>query len=201
MITLILGPVRSGKTARASALAQAGGKRVIVAVTAAVDPDDAEMRMRVERHRHDRPAEWIVVETATKAPLPALLRDAPADACVVVDALGTWIAALMHGRGDDAKTDPQGTAEALEQSGRELEAALGETAADVIIVAEEAGWGVVPAFASGRIFRDALGRLVQRIAASADRVELVVAGHALDVRALGTPITQLEELRRDPRIT
>jgi len=200
MVTLVLGPVRSGKSARASALAKTTGKRVIVAVTAAVDPDDAEMQTRVERHRQDRPAEWIVVETATETPLPALLRDAPADVCVIVDALGTWIAAPMHVPSGDAEHDPNATIEALEARGDELEAALGESAADVIVVAEEAGWGVVPAFASGRIFRDVLGRLVQRIAASADRVELVVAGYAIDVRTLGTPVTQLEELRRDPRL-
>ena len=64
MLTLILGPVRSGKSARAAALAQVTGKRVVLVATAAVDPADAEMRDRVERHRRDRPASWGVVETA-----------------------------------------------------------------------------------------------------------------------------------------
>jgi adenosylcobinamide kinase/adenosylcobinamide-phosphate guanylyltransferase len=58
----------------------------------------------------------------------------------------------------------------------------------VVLVGEETGWGVVPPSVLGRAFRDALGRLVRRLAARADRVELIVAGYAVDLRALGTPV-------------
>jgi len=195
MLTLVLGPVRSGKSARAAALAKASGRPVLLAATAAIDPDDREMRARVERHRRDRCADWTVVETATETSLPALLRDAPPSACVVVDALGTWIAALLWERGDDCAADVGATADYLDERGRELVAALRASAADVIVVAEETGWGVVPAHASGRTFRDALGRLTQEIGKSADRVELVVAGYAVDLRAIGTPIAEVGPLK------
>ncbi|MBV8750000.1 MAG: bifunctional adenosylcobinamide kinase/adenosylcobinamide-phosphate guanylyltransferase, partial [Candidatus Eremiobacteraeota bacterium] len=72
--------------------------------------------------------------------------------------------------------------------GTALADALARTRADAIVVAEETGWGVVPATPLGRVFRDALGRLNQRIAAHADRVELVVAGYAVDLRAIGRPV-------------
>ncbi|HEX5740436.1 MAG TPA: bifunctional adenosylcobinamide kinase/adenosylcobinamide-phosphate guanylyltransferase, partial [Pilimelia sp.] len=52
-----------------------------------------------------------------------------------------------------------------------------------VAVSNEVGWGVVPATASGRLFRDALGSLHQRLAATDTRVLLVVAGRVLDLPA------------------
>lgn len=183
MVTIVLGPVRSGKSARAAELARASGKRVVFAATAAVDPHDAEMCARVERHRRDRPREWTVVETAHGPALPAVVREARAGDCVLIDALGTWLAALLlaYGEGD-------GAADALDRDGVDLIAAIAASPADVVVVAEEAGWGVVPATPLGRLFRDALGRLVRRLTGDADRVELVVAGYAVDLRRVGTRV-------------
>jgi adenosylcobinamide kinase / adenosylcobinamide-phosphate guanylyltransferase len=191
MTTLILGPVRSGKSARAQALAEASGKHVIYAATAAYDPEDAEMRERIERHRRDRPAAWTTVETAGSASLEAVLRDAPADTCVLVDALGTWIAAQLLAwprfDADDALT----ASEALDAQGIALAETIASMRADAILVAEETGWGVVPPTPLGRVFRDVLGRLAQRIAVRADRVELVVAGYAVDLRAVGRRVNEV----------
>jgi adenosylcobinamide kinase/adenosylcobinamide-phosphate guanylyltransferase len=192
MTTLVLGPVRAGKSARAVALAHATRKPVVLMVTAVVDPADAEMVERVARHRRERPAGWTVVETAAPgAPsLATLLRDAPADACVVVDALGTWLGAHLVAWEERAQRDPIATADALDALGLELAEAVAAARAETILVAEETGWGLVPTSALGRIFRDVLGRLVRRIAASADVVELVVAGYAVDLRAIGRPVEQ-----------
>lgn len=196
MITIVLGPVRSGKSARAAALAGASGKRVILAVTAALDPSDAEMMARVERHRRDRPSSWTVIETARESPLAAVVRDAPADACVLVDALGTWIAALLldceglDGAADGRSADAAAkAADVLDAQCADLAAAVASARADVVVVAEETGWGLVPPSPLGRVFRDALGRLTQLLASRADRVELVVAGYAVDLRSIGTPVS------------
>ena len=193
MLTLILGPVRSGKSARAAALAQATRKRVVLAATAAVDPADAEMRERVERHRRDRPASWAVVETAlpTSPSLVALLHHATDGMCVIVDSLGTWLAAQLLTLEDLAQRDPVAASDALDAQGTALANALAITVAHAIVVAEETGWGVVPPTPVGRIFRDSLGRLNQTLARRADRVELVVAGYAVDLRGAGTPVDQV----------
>jgi adenosylcobinamide kinase / adenosylcobinamide-phosphate guanylyltransferase len=188
--TLIVGPVRAGKSARAAALARARGTRVTFVATAAVDPADAEMRTRVERHRRSRPSDWSLVETAAPgAPsLEDLLRNTDEPGCIVVDALGTWLAAqLLHGEAD-AERDPVAALDALDARCADVARALAATRADAIVVAEETGWGVVPPTPLGRIFRDALGRLTRTIARDAARVELVVAGYAIDVRAIGTPV-------------
>ncbi len=187
MLILVLGPVRSGKSARAAALAHATRRHVIVAATAAEDADDREWSERIARHRRDRPAAWDLIETAApEGPsLAALLRGAPADVCIIVDALGTWLAHELLALSDAAEEDSEAV---LGSRCAELIAALRDCAATAIVVAEETGWGVVPVTPLGRRFRDTLGRLAQNIGAIADRVELVVAGYAIDVRAIGTPI-------------
>ncbi len=48
--------------------------------------------------------------------------------------------------------------------------------AHVILVSNEVGMGIVPAYPLGRAFRDALGRVNQAAAARADEVYLLVAG-------------------------
>jgi adenosylcobinamide kinase/adenosylcobinamide-phosphate guanylyltransferase len=190
--TLILGPVRSGKSARAQALAVAGGKRVIFAATAYDDPDDAEMRERIARHRRERPTAWTTVETAGPhgTDLESVLRDASPEACVLIDALGTWVAAHLLAWPDCTGRDVVDAEAALDARGRALVRALAESRADTIVVAEETGWGLVPPSPLGRVFRDVLGRLNQRIASQADRVELVVAGFAVDLAAIGRPISR-----------
>jgi len=190
MLTLVLGPVRAGKSARAATLAHATGKRVVVAATAAIDPSDPEMLARVERHRRDRPASWTLVETAHRdsPSLVALVHHCGDDTCVLIDALGTWLAALLLEMNDLPERDPVAALAALDAQGDALASALAITRAHAIVVAEETGWGVVPATPLGRIFRDALGRLTRALAQRADRVELVVAGYAVDVRAIGTPV-------------
>jgi adenosylcobinamide kinase/adenosylcobinamide-phosphate guanylyltransferase len=45
-----------------------------------------------------------------------------------------------------------------------------------VAVSNEVGQGVVPSTASGRLFRDAQGRLNARLAREADEVVMMVAG-------------------------
>jgi adenosylcobinamide kinase / adenosylcobinamide-phosphate guanylyltransferase len=51
----------------------------------------------------------------------------------------------------------------------------------IVAVSDEVGMGVVPATARGRVFRDALGRLNERLAAESEYVALVVAGRPLEL--------------------
>ncbi len=57
--------------------------------------------------------------------------------------------------------------------------AVRTTRAHVVIVSNEVGSGVVPEHASGRLYRDLLGRLNAEVAAECDDVALVVAGRVL----------------------
>jgi adenosylcobinamide kinase / adenosylcobinamide-phosphate guanylyltransferase len=104
---------------------------------------------------------------------------------LVVDSLGTWLAAHLLALEELAATDPVAAARALEARAAELPPALDRLAAHAVVVGEEAGWGVVPPTVLGRLFRDQLGRTVAEVAKRSERAYLVVAGYAVDLKAAG----------------
>ncbi len=176
-LTLVLGPRRSGKSDVAERLASRSGDAVVyVAPLTAVD---AEMRARVAAHRARRPSAWTTVETADVA---AALRDAPPEATVLLDSLGTWVAEVLWRAGAlDGESDGGESALRLERELGEVARIASERDGDVVIVAEEAGWGPVPPAAGTRLWLDLLGDGAQALAKVADRVLLVVAGRVLEL--------------------
>ena len=173
MLVLVTGGVRSGKSAHAEALVGEEPAVTYVAPgpTAEEDPDP-DWAARLAAHRARRPAHWTTVETRD---LAAAVREAPG--AVVVDCLGTWLSAVVDRLGWQSD---RGALEAA-VTGRldELVAALSAASGTVVLVTNEVGLGVVPEHRSGRLFRDLLGTVNQRVAAVCDDVVLVVAGRAL----------------------
>ncbi|PSN77312.1 bifunctional adenosylcobinamide kinase/adenosylcobinamide-phosphate guanylyltransferase, partial [filamentous cyanobacterium CCP4] len=174
-ISLVTGPARSGKSEWAEALATQSGQLVTYIATSSVDPADLDWQQRVKIHRDRRPAQWQLKEVPIA--LPEAILAATAQDCLLIDSLGTWLANLLDQ--DDATW--QSTAEALVES-------LRQTPATVILVSEETGWGVVPAYPIGRLFRDRLGQLTRQVGTVAGAVYLVVAGYAVDVKELGVGV-------------
>ncbi|BCU07526.1 bifunctional adenosylcobinamide kinase/adenosylcobinamide-phosphate guanylyltransferase [Allochromatium tepidum] len=174
---LVTGPARSGKSEWAERLAHESGRPVIYVATAREDPDDADWMARIEAHRRRRPAHWSTL--CAPAELEAAITTAGAgDVCLLIDSLGTWVANLIEL--DDA---------VWQARSERLLAALEQCpTARVILVAEETGWGVIPAYPIGRLFRDRLGGLVRRLGPRCSATYLVTGGHALDLRRLGVPI-------------
>jgi adenosylcobinamide kinase / adenosylcobinamide-phosphate guanylyltransferase len=184
-VIFVTGPVRSGKSAFGVRLARESGRNVTYVATAAGAPEDVEWRARLSRHVRDRPASWRTVETAAMphAAQLALFREAtPAD-CLLVDALGTWLAARIAAHIDLLEIDYTVLESQLDDEAAQFVDAILSSPAYVVAVSEQIGWDVVPVAASARLFRDAMGRMVQRLARHADRAYLVVAGYALDLRA------------------
>jgi adenosylcobinamide kinase/adenosylcobinamide-phosphate guanylyltransferase len=189
MIVLITGPVRSGKSTRAVRIARDFGLPVTHLVTARVDPADREMADRIEHHRRERGDEAAIELWQSAEPdLPALVAAAPARTTLLVDSLGTWLAGHLLDFEFLAERDPAAAAARLAAVAEPLPARLSAAHANVVLVAEETGWGLVPLTPQGRIFRDQLGRLTQSVGRVSARVELVVAGYALDLRRLGVPV-------------
>ena len=186
-VVFITGPVCSGKSAFGVRLARESGHAVTYVATAASALEDAEWRARLVRHVRDRPAEWPTIETATMtvdAQLD-LFRNAAAGTCLVVDALGTWLAAKIAARIDLLEVDYSVLEAQLDDEAAAFVDAMLDSPAYVVAVSEQIGWDVVPVAAAARLFRDAMGRMAQRLAKRADKVYLVVAGYALDLRTLG----------------
>lgn len=171
-IHLVTGPSRSGKSEWAEQLAERSPRTVTYIATAQLDPDDDEWQARITLHQQRRPAHW------RSHHVPIALADAilsaGAEDCLLIDSLGTWLANLLDQEPEDWSNTQQALLDALNHSRAEL-----------ILVGEEVGWGVVPAYALGRSFRDRLGTLTRRIGAIADATYLVTAGYVLDLHRLG----------------
>jgi len=171
---LVLGGARSGKSVHAELLLR-DEPAVDYVATAVRDPADDEWAERIIRHRQRRPAGWNTVETTDLATV--LAADGTA---VLVDSVTAWLSVVMERAG--VWTGEAGAQDLLSV---EIDRAVGAWAATerrVVAVTDEVGSGIVPDSPSGRLFRDALGLLNQRLAASADEVWLVTAGIAQRLR-------------------
>jgi len=167
-VVLVLGGVRSGKSRYALRLAEPASRVTFVAT--AERRDDEEMRKKIDRHRAERPEHWTTVEEPLA--LGDVIRNG--EGTIVVDCLTLFGANLLEAyEGDRA---------GLEACVDDLCAALTETRCRVILVSNEVGSGVVPAYALGRRFRDLVGEINQRVAAIADTVLLMVAGLPLALK-------------------
>lgn len=156
MIALILGGMRSGKSAVAEELA--GGLPQPVTYVATGTASDDAIAARIDAHRARRPPQWKTVEAG--AGLVAALAEVPGTA--LVDSLGTWVAAC------DMAPDVDGLCRLLRQR-----------RGDTVLVSEEVGLGVHPPTELGVRFADAVGDTNRAVAAVADDVRLVVAGRWL----------------------
>jgi adenosylcobinamide kinase/adenosylcobinamide-phosphate guanylyltransferase len=177
-IILITGPARCGKSEWAEHLAQQH-QQVFYLATALVSAEDVEWTERIRQHRQRRPKNWETWEIPVD--LPKKISDAQAPGCLLIDSLGTWVANLLE---ENDLT--------WQQTQKELLQSLLKSPLDIILVAEETGWGVVPAYPLGRKFRDRLGTLVREVAQIASTVYLVTAGHVLNLTELGTPLLSNE---------
>ncbi|MFI8339904.1 bifunctional adenosylcobinamide kinase/adenosylcobinamide-phosphate guanylyltransferase [Streptomyces sp. NPDC085639] len=169
--TLVLGGARSGKSVEAERRLESFPEVVYVATGGARD-GDPEWAQRVGLHRERRPGTWRTVETCELAPL--LAQDGPP---LLIDCLALWLTDAMDRAGawDDAVWAGGGQRRLAERTA-ELVAAVRATRRQVVLVSNEVGSGVVPATASGRRFRDELGRLNAAVAGECEHVLLVVAG-------------------------
>ncbi len=172
MKVLVTGGVRSGKSRHAESLLSGAPSVAYIAPGPTIEEDpDPDWAARVAAHQQRRPATWTTVESRDLA--SALRLDGP----VLVDCLGTWLTAVLDERGLwESSSDEVTTA---------IDGLLDDVIAvlagcdDAVVVTNEVGLGVVPAHRSGRLFRDLLGRVNQRVATACDEVHLVVAGRVL----------------------
>lgn len=167
--TLILGGARSGKSRRATALANDKAGSAVFVATA--EPVDEEFCERIRTHQKERNPGWKTIE------VPLLLAEtlrsvAEPEVVLIVDCLTVWLANLLH-----HQQEPQ---EALSR----LVSWLAEPPpCPVIFVSNEVGLGLVPETPLGREFRDLQGHCNQTLAVHCDRVEFVAAGLPMTLKA------------------
>jgi adenosylcobinamide kinase / adenosylcobinamide-phosphate guanylyltransferase len=169
-VTLVLGGARSGKSRYAQQLAEQS-RRVLLVATA--NATDDEMRAKIERHREDRPKEWLTVEEPLELTKVLTAHELDCDA-IVVDCLTIFAANLLEAEGDNDA--------AIENRIGALCESLRAAQCTIVLVSNEVGSGVVPAYPLGRRYRDLLGEINQRVARVADDVVLMVAGLPLALK-------------------
>jgi adenosylcobinamide kinase/adenosylcobinamide-phosphate guanylyltransferase len=183
-LILVLGGARSGKStyaeARAAALAGADGRVLYLATAEALDD---EMARRIARHRASRPATWQTAEEP-RDPAAALRGAALEIRVILLDCITLWLSNLLaafpvH---SDGTADEAAAEEAVEKAVSDLLAAHQAGRSHLVVVSNEVGLGIVPAYPLGRLYRDLLGRVNIRLAAAADEVVLMVAGIPLQVK-------------------
>jgi adenosylcobinamide kinase/adenosylcobinamide-phosphate guanylyltransferase len=161
-IILILGGARSGKST--FALKEGSAAKGPKAFVATAEILDDEMRVRIENHRKERGKEWNTYEEPLHL---ATLVEKIGDkySVILVDCLTLWMSNIMH-------TD----LDVGEEIGRLISAITGRVSADLYLVSNEVGMGLVPDSSLGRAYRDNLGRLNRKIAQAATDVYFIVAG-------------------------
>ena len=172
MRTLILGGVRSGKSRHAEGLAREAALPITLIATGTAD--DEEMNARIAAHRARRPANWAVIEEPLQLSR-ALVQAARPESTVIVDCLTLWLTNLL------CHADPA----LLEIETNSLLAALPDLPGHQILVGNEVGFGIMPVNDLARRFVDVAGALHWRLGALCDRVELVVAGLPMTLKAAG----------------
>lgn len=168
MLTLILGGARSGKSRLAERLA-ATARRVTYVATAQAG-DDAEMAVRIERHRSGRPSHWRTIEEPLEL-ADVVERESNEPGAVLVDCLTVWLSNLFWEYRDGTPRQVEDAARAQLQR-----IAAASARCHVILVSNEVGGATVPESPVARAFRDTQGFLNQRAAEVADEVILTVAG-------------------------
>lgn len=189
MRTLVLGGARSGKSSWAEELLTSAhrGDALTYIATARPWPGDTDFEERISRHRHRREAAeahegitWHTIDTIDASEAlesPFLL---PGSGHVLLDDVGTWLTHIIDELG--AWEAPRGTI--APSTDRLVNAVTGwPEEKDLVIVTPEVGMSVIPEHYSGRLFRDELGQLNHDLATVCDRVVLVVAGCAVELKS------------------
>ncbi len=170
-LTLILGGARSGKSAHAQKIAAERGNTVLYVATA--EAGDEEMAARIAAHRAERPAHWQSLEAATRVGAAIQIWKGEAEV-ILVDCLTLLASNVIVPLPEPVAAEAAEAA--LNAEVDDLLAAYATSDAEWIVISNEVGLGLVPPYPLGRVYRDALGRANQRLAAAADEVRFIVAG-------------------------
>lgn len=172
----VTGGARSGKSKYAEGLAGSLGEKVIYLATA--QALDTEMDERIQKHRQRRPVDWITIEEPLE--IPEVLAKYQRGTTILLDCLTLYLSNLFFKYEELPLDCREGIIDAKIGV---LAETIKRSNANIIIVSNEIGWGLVPENDLGRRFRDLAGSANQTIAAVCDEGYLLVSG--LPVRIKG----------------
>lgn len=159
-VTFVFGGAASGKSEFAEDLVINAGKPKVYLATSQVF--DHEMQTKVDIHKSRRNSGWTTVEEPLA--LAPALANLPPDAICLLDCATMWLSNHLLNNSD------------LRTEQDRLVDAIANCPADLVIVSNEVGMGIVPDNTLSRQFREAQGRLNIALAKAADTVVFVAAG-------------------------
>ncbi len=176
-LTLILGGARSGKSSYALNLAGEISERVLFVATAVAFDD--EMSTRIAAHKAERAPGWRTLEAPREA--GAAIQGANgAEDVLLLDCVTLLANNVLRALPDPE--DAKAAQAALDAEIDGLLKAYEQSSSEWIVVSNEVGLGLVPAYPRGRVYRDVLGRANQKLAQAAGRVIFMVAGIPMMVK-------------------
>lgn len=173
-LIFILGGARSGKSAYALELAESiAGERLYIATAEALDKEMAE---RIKKHKKERGNNWTTIEEPIH--VADVIRDNKKHDVILLDCITIWLSNLMS-RKSGVRSQKS---EVIYKNINHLASACRNSKANIIVVSNEVGLGIVPDNPLARQFRDIAGYANQKIAAAADEVYFVVSGMAMKMK-------------------
>ena len=169
-ITLVLGGISSGKSEFAEAMLDKLHKESdseFYYFTPAPEPEDDEMRAKVDAHRSRRP-EWLKTIECGTGPAAALSALQRGDT-VLLDSLGTLLSRFMD-------EDMYSAGAAVEEQLKLLAEESARMGIRIILVSEEVGMSLVALSEAGRVFQRTMGNINRLAAALSEEVFFVTAG-------------------------
>ncbi|WP_372882591.1 bifunctional adenosylcobinamide kinase/adenosylcobinamide-phosphate guanylyltransferase [Psychromonas sp.] len=177
---LILGGARSGKSRFAEANAQkiAATHHYQLHYVATATAFDAEMQKRIAHHQALRQQSNLLPWHEHECPiqLTSLLSTFTSQDVVLIDCLTLWLNNLIFELGS------QPDEALLKQKIDRFVAAVEQCDAQLLLVANEVGLGIIPMGEVSRLFVDHAGWLNQKLAERVNRVTFIAAGLAMPLK-------------------
>lgn len=169
---LVLGGIRSGKTALAESLAGSSDRPVVYVATAPAAAADEEMAKRIRRHQDSRPRHWGLSEVPVGL-AGELVRQSnePEPPQLLIDCMSLWLGNLLYA-GDDV----------FDRERSAFLEAVRTYPGSLVVVSNEVGLGTIGMDPLTRRFCDELGWLNQALAVICDQVVMSVAGLPLTLK-------------------
>ncbi len=194
-VTLVVGGARSGKSTFAENKAKEYGGNITYLATSVIT--DESMADRVKKHRAQRPQEWKTIERYKNFSELQNDIDFVNSDTIMIDCITTLITNFMIDSGIDFDNCKVVEVNNLESKIKEevlnLISLCRILNKKLIIVSNEVGLGVVPAYYMGNFFRDISGRINSSIAIEADNVYFTVSGIPMKLKSKGVNIKCSED--------
>ncbi|WP_240739428.1 bifunctional adenosylcobinamide kinase/adenosylcobinamide-phosphate guanylyltransferase [Marinitoga lauensis] len=182
MIILITGGARSGKSTYAQEYAKKIGKNILYIATAI--PFDEGMKIRINKHKEARPKEWELIERYKDFDL---LEKDPlfhSSDTIIFECMTLMVSNLLLEY--DIENENYNKIDEIENTifneVRKFISVIKKNNKNTIIVTNEVGMGIVPAYKLGNIFRDIAGRINQYLARNSDEVYITISGIPLKLK-------------------